>query len=406
MRSNSKISIQTKASLMQKVFVALLGFIPITIAASVLGSSPTVLFFLSALAIVPLARFIGRATEELSARSGPALSGLLNASFGNATELLIGFFAIRQGLVEVVKASLTGSIIGNLLLVLGTATFAGGWSYKTQQFNLSAAHANASTLLLAVIAMTIPAIFYQTIPSMLSATIESLSLLVSALMIVTYLASLWFAFRTHPHLYSEELEHYEAKWTLKKSVTILFTATLTAAGMSDVLVHSIEPVALGLGWTQQFIGVVVVAVVGNSAEHMSAISMALRNKMDSSNFYRVGDANRDVRSACVGPHKYHLPEPHESGFQYLRTRGDHSLGSYCKSGRRRRREQLVRGPAAYDGLRDYGGRIFSPYVTQANPEVGAIKSEKSSRTFGLSGNKQDAKPDPHRRAWKRWTKGG
>jgi len=277
---------------MQKVFVALLGFIPITIAASVLGSSPTVLFFLSALAIVPLARFIGRATEELSARSGPALSGLLNASFGNATELLIGFFAIRQGLVEVVKASLTGSIIGNLLLVLGTATFAGGWSYKTQQFNLSAAHANASTLLLAVIAMTIPAIFYQTIPSMLSATIESLSLLVSALMIVTYLASLWFAFRTHPHLYSEELEHYEAKWTLKKSVTILFTATLTAAGMSDVLVHSIEPVALGLGWTQQFIGVVVVAVVGNSAEHMSAISMALRNKMDLTLQISIGSATQ------------------------------------------------------------------------------------------------------------------
>ncbi len=225
---------------MQKAFVALLGFIPITIVALVLGSSPTVLFFLSALAIVPLARFIGRATEELSARSGPALSGLLNASFGNATELLIGFFAIRQGLVEVVKASLTGSIIGNLLLVLGTATFAGGWSYKTQQFNLSAAHANASTLLLAVIAMTIPPIFYQTIPSMLGATIESLSLLVSALMIVTYLASLWFAFRTHPHLYSEELEHYEAKWTLNKmDLTLqisIGSATQIAMFVAPVLV--------------------------------------------------------------------------------------------------------------------------------------------------------------------------
>src|SRR5713101_9147063 len=138
---------------MQYFFVALLVFTPITVAASILGLSPNILFFLSALAIVPLAKFIGEATEELSVRSGPGTGGLLTASFGNATELLIGFFAIRQGLVEVVKASLTGSIIGNLLLVLGTATFAGGWSYKTQRFNLSAAHANASTLLLAVIAM-------------------------------------------------------------------------------------------------------------------------------------------------------------------------------------------------------------------------------------------------------------
>src|SRR6202023_2419470 len=150
------------------------------------GFSPNVLFFLSALAIVPLAKSIGAATEELSARSGPALGGLLNATFGNATELLIGIFAIREGLIEVVKASLTGSIIGNLLLVLGTAIFAGGMQYKTQRFNRTAALANASTLLLAVIAMTIPAIFFQTAPSMSrSVTAEFLSLFVSVLMIMT-----------------------------------------------------------------------------------------------------------------------------------------------------------------------------------------------------------------------------
>src|SRR6516164_7097100 len=147
---------------MQTLFVALLVLTPVTIAASYLGLPPSELFFLSAAGIIPLAKFIGEATEELSARSSPALGGLLNATFGNATELMIGVFAIREGLLEVVKASLTGSIVGNLLLVLGTAIFAGGARYKTQRFNRTAALANASTLLLAVIAMNIPAIFFQT----------------------------------------------------------------------------------------------------------------------------------------------------------------------------------------------------------------------------------------------------
>jgi Ca2+:H+ antiporter len=208
----------------------------------------------------------------------PASGGLLTATFGNATELLIGLFAIREGLIEVVKASLTGSIVGNLLLVLGTAIFIGGTRYKTQRFN-RVALANASTLLLAVIAMTIPAIFFQTAPSAnRNATTESLSLLVSLLMITTYLASVWFAIGTHPHLYSDEIQHNEAKWTVKKSITILSLATLAAAWMSAILVRSIEPVALGLGWTQLFIGVVVVAVAGKAAEHTSAILLAARTR--------------------------------------------------------------------------------------------------------------------------------
>src|SRR5579872_3507621 len=208
---------------MQIFFLLLLAFTPITIAGSKLGLSATPLFFLAAIAIIPLARFIGQATEELSSRTGPAVGGLLNATFGNATELLIGLFAIRAGLIEVVKASLTGSIVGNLLLVLGTAIFAGGARHKTQRFNRTAALANASTLLLAVIAMTIPAIFFQTTPAAnRNAAVESLSILVAVLMIITYLASVWFALRTHPYLYSETTQHYEAKWTVKKSVAILF----------------------------------------------------------------------------------------------------------------------------------------------------------------------------------------
>jgi Ca2+:H+ antiporter len=278
---------------MQKFFAALLVFIPISIVGAAFGISPIILFFISALAIVPLAKFIGEATEELSAKSSPAMGGLLNATFGNATELLIGLFAIRQGLIEVVKASLTGSIIGNLLLVLGTAIFAGGARHKTQRFNRTAALANASTLLLAAIAMTIPAIFFQTAPAAnRNAAVESLSILEAVLMIITYLASVWFALHTHPYLYSETTQQYEAKWTVKKSIAILFLATLAAAWMSDILVKSIEPVALKLGWTQLFIGVVVVAIVGNAAEHTSAILMATKDQMDLALQISIGSATQ------------------------------------------------------------------------------------------------------------------
>src|ERR1700730_14452260 len=249
---------------MQTFLLALLVFIPITIAGSSLGFTPTWLFILSALAIIPLAKFIGDATEELSAKSGPALGGLLNATFGNATELLIGTFALQAGLIEVVKASITGSLIGNLLLVLGTAIFVGGAHYKTLTFNRSSAQASASTLLLAVIAMTIPALFFQTSPAMRRpATTESLSVFVSVLMIASYLASLWFALRTHAHLYVIETTAYETKWSTRKAVSILLLATIAVGWVSDLLVASIEPVALRLGLTQLFIGVVVVALVGN-----------------------------------------------------------------------------------------------------------------------------------------------
>jgi Ca2+:H+ antiporter len=280
---------------MQTFFLALLVFIPITIAGASLRFSPTWLFFLSAIAIIPLAKFIGDATEELSAKSGPALGGLLNATFGNATELLIGAFALRAGLVEVVKASITGSLIGNLLLVLGTAIFVGGVRYKTLTFNRSGAQASSSTLLLAVIAMTMPAIFFQTSPSMQRpVTTEALSLCVSVLMIMSYLASLWFVLRTHAHLYLTETEHYEAKWSARKAIIVLLLATLAVGWISDILVSSIEPVALRFGLTQLFIGVVVVAVVGNAAEHTSAIVMAAKNRMDLTLQISIGSATQIV----------------------------------------------------------------------------------------------------------------
>jgi Ca2+:H+ antiporter len=255
--------------------------------------APTVLFFLSALAVIPLAKLIGDATGEVAVRSGPALSGVLNATFGNAAELLIGFFAIRAGLNEVVKASLTGSIIGNLLLVLGTAAFAGGTHYKTQTFDRTAAHANASTLLLAVIAMAIPAILVQTSQSMRrDITLEELSLAVAALMILTYLAGLWFALRTHAPFYAANTESYAPEKGIARSVAILLGATIAVAAMSKILVSAIEPVALRFGWTQLFIGVVVVAVIGNAAEHTSAVVMATKDKMDLSLQIAIGSATQ------------------------------------------------------------------------------------------------------------------
>lgn len=273
-----------------KFFIGLLIFVPVTIAAHYAGASPLWIFFVSALAVVPLAKFIGEATDELAIHAGPALGGLLSATFGNATELIIGIFAIRAGLVEVVKASITGSIIGNLLLVLGAAMLAGGVRFKKQEFNRTAAMASASTLLLTIVALAVPAIFLQTAPSAGFGIIEELSVAVAALMMVTYGASLFFSLKTHKHLYTEKVGKFEARWNIKKSILILFTATLFVAWMSEFLVGSIEPVLARFGWTELFIGVIFVAIIGNAAEHVSAITMAIKNRMDLALQIAIGSA--------------------------------------------------------------------------------------------------------------------
>ncbi len=274
------------------IFLVLLIFIPVTLAVNYLGVSPLAVFFLAALAIIPLAKYIGEATEELSVYTGPALGGFLNATFGNATELLIGVFALSSGLVEVVKASITGSIIGNLLLVTGMAMLAGGWKNKKQTFNKTGALATSSTLLLAAIALIIPAIFLQTSPSAGGKIIEELSIFVSAFMLIVYIASLFFVLHTHKHLYTEEVGEYEAKWSKKKSIFILLIATLAVAWMSEILVGSIEPIVNAFGWTELFIGVIFVAIIGNAAEHTSAIVTALKNRMDLSLQVSIGSATQ------------------------------------------------------------------------------------------------------------------
>ncbi len=280
-----------------KIFLGLLVFIPATLAAHYLHASPLLVFFSSAIAIVPLARYIGEATEVLSEYTGPALGGLLNATFGNATELIIGIFAIRAGLVEVVKASITGSIIGNLLLVLGMAMFFGGMKHKKQEFNKTAAMASSSTLLLAVAALVMPAVFRLTSPAIGSQIIEELSVFVAVIMMIIYFSSLWFMLYTHKHLYAEEvgeIEEKEAKWSKAKTLSVLLVATVAVAWMSEILVGSIEPLVTSFGWTELFIGVIFVAVVGNAAEHTSALIMARKNRMDLTLQISIGSGTQIV----------------------------------------------------------------------------------------------------------------
>lgn len=279
--------------MLDRIFFWMLLLVPATIVAHFLHIPEGLMFFLSALAIVPLAKFIGEATEELSVYVGSALGGFLNATFGNATELIIAIFALRAGLIEVVKASITGSIIGNLLLVLGASMLVGGFKYKKQKFNKTAAMASASTLLLATIALVIPAIFYQTSPGAGQPIIEELSVFVAVFMLIVYFSSLLFSLYTHKHLYTEEVGKFEeARWSIKKSIIVLVIATIAVAWMSEMLVGSIEPIVKSFGWTELFIGVIFVAIIGNAAEHTSAITMALKNKMDLALQISIGSATQ------------------------------------------------------------------------------------------------------------------
>lgn len=279
---------------MNKVFLTLLLLTPLAGVAEALHWSPLAVFLISAAAIIPLAKFIGDATEELAARTTPAVGGLLNATFGNATELIIGIFALQAGLVEVVKASITGSIIGNLLFVLGTAMLTGGWGRERQHFNATGAKAQGSMLLLATTALVIPAIFLFTTNAGSDLTIEHLSIFVSVLMIMAYAANLLFTLHTHKHLYQEEERVTAPHWSVSNSIIILLLATVGAAFVSEILVGAIRPLIETFGWTELFIGVIVIAIVGNAAEHLSAITAARKGRMDLALQISIGSATQIV----------------------------------------------------------------------------------------------------------------
>lgn len=269
---------------MNKIFfgLVLLG-VPISVIGSFLHWPSVIMFIVYCLTIVALAGFMGRATESLAIVMGPRIGGLLNATFGNAVELIISIFSLKAGLVGVVLASLTGSVLGNLLLVAGLSFFVGGTKYKRQKFNVFDARHNAGLLIFAVIvAFVIPEVFTQ---DMNESSTMSLSVGISIILILLYLAALFFKLVTHRGVYqhtekTEELEEEVPEWSRKKAIIILAAATLAVAYVSEKLVHTFSEVGETFGWSELFIGVIIVAIVGNAAEHASAVIMAYKNKMD------------------------------------------------------------------------------------------------------------------------------
>jgi Ca2+:H+ antiporter len=243
----------------------------------------TWIFIASSLAIVPLAGWLGRATEQLAHHTGEGVGGLLNATFGNAAELIIALMALHKGLYPVVKASLTGSILGNILLVLGAAVLMGGVKHERQRFNVTAARAQATLLLLSAIGLIVPAAFHFLAGPAELMREGDLSLEISIVLLLAYGMHLLFSLHTHKQLFqgdSESVAEEGHAWSLKRSMLILVGATAMIAWMSEILVASVEPTAQALGMTRVFIGVIVVAIVGNAAEHSTAVLMAMKNRME------------------------------------------------------------------------------------------------------------------------------
>ncbi|MBI4872462.1 MAG: calcium/proton exchanger [Candidatus Riflebacteria bacterium] len=291
--------------------------VPMAIAAEVFHLGPVVIFVLAGLGIIPLAGILGEATEQLSDRLGPGIGGFLNATFGNATELIIGLMALysasqlasqaaappagktaqqlmasADNLVEVVKASITGSIIGNLLFILGLAFLVGGLGRDKQVFSAKVVGVGNAMMTLAVAGLMAPSIVYwldhlaKGSPHIPDATFVDLSDHVAVVLLVIYLLSLVFSFKTHRHLYRAPEDedhapaHVEEHWTTRKAVTILVVSTAVIAVLSEILVGSLDAAGKSMGLNPIFMGLVVVAMVGNAAEHASAVMIARKDKMD------------------------------------------------------------------------------------------------------------------------------
>jgi len=266
--------------------------VPAALALKFAHASAPVVFFCSALAVVPAAALMSETTEQLATRSGPGIAGLLNVTFGNAPELIIAIFALLDGLQEVVKASLVGSILGNSLLVLGAAMFAGGWKRTRQTFDRTAAQTHSGLLLLTVTALVLPAVLVLVRGGSLPVVSESrhsfdshvvhLSLGISVVLMAIYLAGLFFSLRTHQELFNpgQTAAREQTAWSLRRSVLTLAGAGVLVGVMSDLLVGSIERASHDIGLSQFFVGVFVVAIVGNAAEHYVAVVVAVKDKMD------------------------------------------------------------------------------------------------------------------------------
>ena len=301
----------------------LVPFIPIAIVLDLASAGAVAIFVTSALGVIPTAALMGRATEELATRSGPGIGGLLNVTFGNAPELIIALFALGHGLHEVVKASLVGSILGNILLVLGAAMLVGGWRRDRQFFDRTAASAQSGMLLLAATALIMPAIFELVEGKGLprpgaeivnySGDIMTLSAIVAGVLILSYVAALYFSLKTHRALFNphHEEEEDEEAWSVKRSVVMLAIAGAAVAVMSEILVGSLSDAAHKAGLSEFFIGVIVVAIIGNAAEHWVAVLVAAKDKMDLAVNIAIGSSAQIalfvvpvlvLASFVIGPH--------------------------------------------------------------------------------------------------------
>jgi Ca2+:H+ antiporter len=284
----------------------LLVFVPAALGLEFFAPEQHTWIFLSAcLAVMPLAHWMGKATEHLAERTGEGVGGLLNATFGNAAELIIALLALHKGEIEIVKASLTGSIIGNVLLVLGAALLAGGLKYDVQRFNAAGARVQTTMLTLALAALVVPAAHHHlAVESPATASVAdeaNLSVWVAGVLLLTYVLGLVFSLYTHKDLFgsahgaekpaaSTEAQAPDTRWSVGRSLGILLVATALVALVSECLIGSVQHAAEDFGMSEVFVGVVVVAVVGNAAEHSTAVLVARKNRMDLSLGIAVGSS--------------------------------------------------------------------------------------------------------------------
>jgi Ca2+:H+ antiporter len=284
--TTSELTLAGRRTIVKPSINWLLALIPVAVLLDKSHAAPPLIFFSAALAIVPIASLIVHATEQISTRTGDAVGGLLNATFGNAPELIIAIVALNAGLVDLVRASIIGAILGNLLLALGTSMLLGGVRYKDQVYNADASRLYSSMMLLAAITLVVPGAFEQYFPSaQFSPQVVKLNTALAIVLLLTYGLYLLFMLRTHPHVFksakgSASAAGHEAAWSISRAVGTLVGASVLAAWMSEILVGAAEGTGKALGMSQAFIGLVLVAVVGGAAESLSAIAAGRKNKMD------------------------------------------------------------------------------------------------------------------------------
>lgn len=286
-------------SIKKLVSIGLLVFIPISIAAERLEWGALVVFITAALAIAPLAIWLSTATEEVAVITGPSIGALLNAVFGNATELIIALVALRAGLVDIVKASITGTVVSNLLLVMGLSMFLGGLRYKEQEFQPVVARVNGSTMTLAVTAIVLPALVVSTSGGVNEPEIAQLSRAAAIILMIVYALTLVFSLKTHSYLYDVGVVELEGEGAVEEEghkpnlwlwLGVLLVSTVAVAFESEIFVGAVEEATKGLGLSPLFTGVILLPLVGGAAEYVTAVSVALKNNMDLSVSVAMGSS--------------------------------------------------------------------------------------------------------------------